>query len=443
MTGWVDDLGRCVPGEVVGGEEAAGYAILGRTPGAVARPSSLASLREVMAFAGQRGLAVCPWGGGTSIACGNPPSRLDLVVSLERMNRVLDHQPGDMTVTLQAGVTLDRLQSALAPSGQRLPLDPPHPDRATLGGIAACDAWGPLRYAYGRVRDQLLGATVVTAEGEIVRAGGKVVKNVAGYDLNKLYVGSHGTLGILAELTFKVWPLPERRVEVAAALSSNSQVEPLLAAVLGSELLPAHLEVADLPAAGGSGASPAVTLTIGFEGTLEETEWQVGRLRSLAEPLGAHFAEADEEVRGVLRSWAAWAGGPAAGDASVAQGGDLVCRVSGLSGDVAAHREAAARAAGGVGLPVACFSFAGNGVTLARVEAAPAPEPEKLAAFVSGLREGLAGLRARVVAEYAPDGLRGRVPLWPPEGPPGQDLARAIKARLDPRGILNPGRFVV
>src|SRR5207247_3149711 len=182
------------------------------------------------------------WGGATRMALGAPPAVYRLAVPLQRLNQLVDYQPDDMTVTVQAAITLGSLAKRLSERGQFLPLDPPVPQRATPGGTVAAAASGPLRAAYGTPRDWLIGARVIDGEGQEVRPGGRVVKNVAGYDLCKLYTGSLGTLGVLAELTFKVMPRPET-IAVAALPLSLSQVEPLLAAVMDSDLSPSGLEL--------------------------------------------------------------------------------------------------------------------------------------------------------------------------------------------------------
>src|SRR3990172_741034 len=170
------------------------FAVDGLTPQAAVAPASYEQAAEVMRYAHAEGLAVIPWGGGTHIHVGNLPRRYDIALSLSRLNAVVEHEPADLTTTVQAGMTLSELQGRLGAAGQLLPLDPPGGERATIGGILATNASGPWRHAFGGARDMTIGLRVVTAEGRITRAGGRVVKNVAGYDLCKLYIGSLGTL---------------------------------------------------------------------------------------------------------------------------------------------------------------------------------------------------------------------------------------------------------
>src|SRR5205085_3792695 len=158
----------------------------------------------------ETGVPIVPWGGGSAIGVGAPAARAGLVLVLTRLAALVEHEPGDLTTTAQAGITIATLQVALRARGQWLSLDPPDAARATLGGVMAANASGPRRHLYGTARDLVIGMTVVTADGAVVRAGGKVVKNVAGYDLPKLFVGSYGTLGIVVDVTVKLRPVPDQ-----------------------------------------------------------------------------------------------------------------------------------------------------------------------------------------------------------------------------------------
>ncbi|HKS36405.1 MAG TPA: FAD-binding oxidoreductase [Verrucomicrobiae bacterium] len=192
---------------------------------------------------------------------------------LRALNRVVEYTPEDMTVTVEAGITLATLQAALAKGGQWLPLDPPNPDTLTVEALLAFNASGPRRYGYGTVRDYVIGLRVVLADGRSVKSGARVVKNVAGYDLAKLFIGSQRSLGVVAEVIFKLRPLPEVEATVGTACGSLDEAGPLIEAVLDSELAPVVLDLHN-------GGSPAM-LVLGFAGTREEVEWQVAKARGL------------------------------------------------------------------------------------------------------------------------------------------------------------------
>src|ERR671921_718893 len=182
---------------------------LGVEPGEVARPRTVEEVADLVARANAERRTVVPWGGGTGQSLGYPPRRADLLLDLSGLDRILAHEPGDLTVTAQAGVPLAHVQKRLAAHGQFLPLDPPHADRATVGGLLAVNAWGPSRPLYGTARDWLIGLAVVDAAGRGIRGGGKGVKKGTRYDPPQLHLGALGTLGVIVEATFKVAPLPE------------------------------------------------------------------------------------------------------------------------------------------------------------------------------------------------------------------------------------------
>lgn len=178
-------------------------------PQAVVYPTSETQLAEVMACAHQNQWRVLPCGAGSKLVWGGLGQGVDLAISTARLNQIIDHAVGDMTLTAQAGLTLAELTPKLAAVNQFLPLDPAYPDRATLGGIVATGDTGSLRQRYGGVRDMLIGLSLVRYDGQIAKAGGRVVKNVAGYDLMKLFTGSYGSLGIISQLTFRLFPVQE------------------------------------------------------------------------------------------------------------------------------------------------------------------------------------------------------------------------------------------
>src|SRR5438445_603885 len=333
------------------GGEVGQFAVAGRVPRAVLFPGSLEALSEALAAAHAQELAVAPYGGGTQIGIGAPPARLDAVVVTRRLDRVIDYQPDDLTVTVEAGMTMAALQQTLGRRGQFLPLDPPLPEKATVGGTVAANASGPWRAGFGAARDWLIGVRVVAADGQIVKGGGRVVKNVAGYDLCKLYTGSLGTLGVLAELTFKVMPRPETAA-VAAVSLRLPQVEPLLAAVMESDLAPSALELFDA-GADPSGAAPAggAALLARFEGPREAVEWQLAELEAIAarECGGGAPSLLSPDHWEQVRDWPA---GP----------WSWLAMAGALSSDVGALMEAGQRLAAAAGVPLEVAARAATGV---------------------------------------------------------------------------------
>ncbi len=218
-------------------------ALLGAPAGQSVAPADLAETQAVVRDAAARGAALAFLGGGTELGLGNPAERVDAVVRTERLERIVEYAPSDMTITVEAGITLGALQRTLAPERQRLALDPPLPELATVGGLIATNGYGPRRARYGTLRDAIVGISFVRADGRHVRGGGKVVKNVAGFDLPKLLVGSLGTLGLIATATLRLHPLPERERWLNVVVPSAKDVRELRNALLEAQLEPAALVV--------------------------------------------------------------------------------------------------------------------------------------------------------------------------------------------------------
>src|SRR5262249_4097898 len=228
---------------------------------------------------------VTPWGGGTAASVGVPAAPGGLVLGLRRLSRLLEHEPGDLTASAEAGMTVDAFQTALRGRGQWVSLDPADARLATLGGVLATNASGPRCHLYGTARDLLIGLTVVTADGAIVRGGGKVVKNVAGYDLPKLFVGSYGTLGVIVEATVKLRPLPEHEQLLCIPFDRLKDAGAAVKALLAGDLIPNAIELLDAAAGAALGAEgPA--LFVGFDGLREQVDWQCAELTRLAASCG-------------------------------------------------------------------------------------------------------------------------------------------------------------
>ncbi len=217
--------------------------LFGVVPARVASPSNEQEISSILAWANQHGICIAVAGGGTKQDLGGPPHTIDLLLRTEKLNCLIEHAHEDMTATVQSGVTVAWLQAELARNRQRLAVDVLWPDRATMGGIIATNDSGALRLRFGSIRDLLIGATVVLADGTIARSGGKVVKNVAGYDLPKLLTGSMGTLGVITQATFRVHPLPHASETLSFRFSDDAAANDFILAVNDSTLVPASVQV--------------------------------------------------------------------------------------------------------------------------------------------------------------------------------------------------------
>src|SRR5579864_8266867 len=220
-----------------------GDAIVGVQPQMVAVPGTEQEVAATLKWADQNGLAVVPRGGGTKMDWGNPPVRADLILSTARLNRILEHAWADMTASVEAGATVQTFQDTLAQHGQRLAIDPLFPEHATIGGLLSTNDSGTLRLRFGALRDLIIGVTIALADGTLATSGGKVVKNVAGYDLPKLVTGAMGTLGVITRAIFRLYPLPRTRRSITLSLDSAQQANDLLVAVQASKLAHTGLQL--------------------------------------------------------------------------------------------------------------------------------------------------------------------------------------------------------
>jgi glycolate oxidase FAD binding subunit len=410
------------------GEAARAFTVDGRAPRAVVSPRSVEEVARCLALAHAEGLAVVLSGQGTRLHWGNPPSRLDVVLSLARLDRVLAHEPADLTVSVEAGVPLSRLNAILAPDRQRLALDPPRAETSTVGGLIATAASGPYRARYGTMRELLLGLTVVQADGTVTKGGGRVVKNVTGYDVPKLHVGALGTLGVIVAAHLRLHPVPAAQETWLFGFPSAEAALDAALRVLDLPLTPSRVEL--LGAAALAALAPGRAFVAGLAVT-------VGSVPAAVRAQGGRVAEACRlgggEALPIGEPEAFWR---AAGDASWPDGpGDLALRIGSRPTDVVKALRAL-EAACGPAARIRATAEVANGVLHAVIAGAPAT-----AGWLAPLRESLGGLDAVAVVEHAPAECKPGLDVWGDVGP-ALGLMRALKAELDPRGVLNPGRFV-
>jgi glycolate oxidase FAD binding subunit len=225
--------------------ELAAREVCGVRPAVIVRPADAAQIAEILRFAAAEKLAVIPTGGCTKLGIGSPPARFDIALDISRMNRVLAYDPQDLTLGVESGVRIEDLLGTLAEKKQFLPLAVPFSDRATIGGIVAANSSSPLRHAYGAVRDFCLGIEFVTGEGFQAKSGGRVVKNVTGYDLHKLLIGSLGTLAVITRVNFRTFPMPPAQGTFVASFGSAEAAFEFCRTISHSVLTPQMVEVAD------------------------------------------------------------------------------------------------------------------------------------------------------------------------------------------------------
>src|SRR3989441_6741114 len=244
-----------LPGEAITVDEQRRFSVDGVLPSTVIRPKDADEAARELYSCDEVPAAVGVWGGGTQMELGAPPRKYEVALSTERMTRLLEYEPADLTCRVEAGMRLSDLQAALHAQGQRLALDPPHPERATVGGMVAANTNGLTRGRYGTVRDWVIGIAVAYPSGKVARAGGKVVKNVAGYDLMKLHIGALGTLGVIAEVNFKVQTLPEASADMLAWFDTPAAALRCGHGLALGYLLPAAMAVLNREALGQCGVT--------------------------------------------------------------------------------------------------------------------------------------------------------------------------------------------
>jgi glycolate oxidase FAD binding subunit len=424
-------------------------------PRFAASPASVAEASAVLRVATEHDLTVVPRGSGSKLGWGAPPRRCDLVVDTLRLDQVLEHAAGDLVARVQAGISLHRLGEVLGVAGQELALDlapglgagpdgaaltgpgdddGEHPAGGTVGGTLATGAAGPRRLRYGTPRDLVIGVTVVRADGTVAHSGGKVVKNVAGYDLGKLFAGSFGTLGLIVEAVFRLHPRPATAAYVTIDCAGTAAAHRAVAAASGSVLAPSAIEF-DRPALDGP-STVGVLIEGGPAGVGE-------RVALMCELLGSSARAQPGRP--------AWWGGP--GGDPAAPGGTLI-RVAFWAAALTRVLDVIDSAARSAGLDPAVGGSAAAGVIYAA--AGPDAGPAAVAAFVSTLRAALARgeadarpaaadpagyppVLASAVVVHAPPAVRDLVDLWGPV--PALPLMRAVKDQFDPGHRMAPGRF--
>jgi glycolate oxidase FAD binding subunit len=446
------------------------YSIDAVLPKAVAYPKDTRQVAAVVTAASREGLFITPMGGGTKRCIGAPPTGLDLVVSMERMNHMLDVDVANLTITVEAGVRFRDIQARLATqedrcylpleeigkeadelicserahSGCFLPLDPPFSDRATIGGIIAANSSGPRRLLYGLPRDLVLGVRFVTPKGDIVGAGGKTVKNVSGYDVSKLMIGSYGTLGILCEMTLRLLPLPEAMETLIFGFSDAAKASGFAEALLRTKLLPAAVEVmnpaaieavrvkSDIPTPPG-GCFAATAL----EGCREAVDRMKRETSAMADHFGATGKSAlTEESHNVF--WLSLGNIQALAKANYKNLVALKLTYPISEGKALYNfcRELLEQEA----LPATIVQHAGSGVTLINIMPRADGQTEEMVKVIERIRTGCREKGGFCILECAPPALKRLVPVWEDSGGAGIITAR-IRKTLDPTGAMNPGRF--
>lgn len=403
----------------------ASYNVDGKIPSIFLTPHNPEQIGAALCLCAEVEAAVIPWGGGSAMGLGNIPHKADVVLALEHLNGLVEHDDANLTATAQSGMRLSALQKTLGERGQFLAIDPPHPGRCTIGGLVAANLNGPRRMLYGGVRDLVIGMKIVLAKGEQIKAGGKVVKNVAGYDMCKLFVGSLGTLGVITEVTFKMAPLPESAATLVASGTLAQQLE-LVRELSRSTLLPAAVSILSAEAVNVPDIAfgrPAVVLWT--EGFNEAVTRHLREFQTLAERAGlaSTILRDSSHVR-------LWEQVRDFGDGAEKVVYRLIVPMAALA-DVLAQIERWS-----VEQPARYIAHAGSGTIWISSNATPSS-----AAWFPKLIALAQEHRGHAVMIAAPPSIKNGIDIWGPP-PPSLFIMREIKHRFDPQRILSPGRFI-
>ncbi len=404
------------------------HTVDGMVPSVRVAPQDAAQISEVLKICTEDHAAVVPWGGGTSIGLGNRPSRVDVVLSLERFTGLIEHDDANLTATAQAGMRVAELQQILAGRHQFLAIDPPQTAEATIGGVVAANTNGPRRMHYGGVRDQVIGMKCVLATGEQVKSGGKVVKNVAGYDMCKLFTGSLGTLGVITEVTLRMAPVPERSASVLAS-GTIAQALKMVEQIEASALLPSAVTLVNARAAVQLTAESGIRkqesdylVLVWVEGFSEAVERHLNDLRTMAKAAGMSAEALEDSQHQTL--WKSIC--------------DFTSIVSGplyrLTLPLGAIGGAISTIDGWSPTPQ-IVAHTGAGTLWV------ASDVGDVAGWFARLSALATSNRGHAIVAAAPPHVKEVVDVWGPP-PPGMSIMAEIKRQFDPAGILNPGRFV-
>ena len=437
------------------------YRVDGIPPLDVIAPSTEAELCDIVADANADRIGIIPWGGGTRASLGNPPARPCLVLDMTNLNRVVSHNYADLTASFQAGATFGFVSEILAQQGQLLPIDPPLPERATIGGTLAAAVSGPLKWHFGHPRDTVIGMKVVQPDGSVTKSGGLVVKNVSGYDMSRLHIGGLGSLGVILEASFKLTPIPMYERTLTAAFDTVDDAMDASMRVFNSYVMPLSM----------TAFGPSVASRINCDDSADAHHIAIrlgGRPRTLArqaDEIAAIFTESGASAMTDVEGPAPSLWRPLADFGWSPETTPLLnVRITALPSKLAdilktidqlrdSNLKPAAIAEPGFGaIEANWFGHPDNEPSNADTSRHPPipsrhsresgnPHTDALTDIIASLRGHVSQLAATAVVQRCPPDMKAHIDVWG-EDHPGIDVMRRMKRQYDPNAIMNPGRFV-
>lgn len=405
-------------------------------PGLFVSPPTADAVAACLREAAETGAIVAPWGGGTQQRAGNVAPRIDVAIGTTRLDAIVEWEPRDLTACIQAGATLDSVSAALAEQGQQIAIDAPAADRATIGGLIATNTSGPRRWLYGGWRDQIIGMQMALPSGDVIKSGGRVVKNVQGYDLAKLFIGSLGTLGMITQANVKLTPLPASR-RILAFRGDLAQVSAFTEHVSDAPVRVSALDLLDAAAAQrcglAGGGCVALVLIEGPEATVD------GQTLSLAYMASSAALRSDSIEDGAIPPiWDSWLALARSDDLSDRQ---ALITIGATPSETADVLRRLTESADKHGITAACWARAGNGVAYARLETPAGGTLQDAAAAIAAVQsQVMQRWPATTIVSGSVEVQRTVQPWGRP--PATLELMRALKQRFDPLGIMQPSRYV-
>jgi glycolate oxidase FAD binding subunit len=420
----------------------------GKRPKVIVSPKTIEEVAKIVFYANEQNLTIIPMGSRTKMGMGGIPKKIDIVLSTGRLNHITDSDTDNLTLSVESGITLSEVQKRLAKEGRGyfLPLDPPFTERATIGGIVATNSSGPKRLLYGTARDLITGIKAVFPNGDIVVSGGKTVKNVSGYDMCKVLIGSFGTLGIICEVTFKLLPLPEKEATLWIPFATIDEANGFVQEIAHSQLIPASMDILNAMAVKKMKDTVSMPqnrnylVAIGLEGVAESIERQIAEVRDRGRKHGAleTVPVNSEKHRAFWIAVRDSAQGLAEADPNL-----ISLKSNFLISKCGEMLRSYEKIAQGLGVDCAFICHSGSGILYTYVLAGKnlRLKIESLVKLIGELTSEAVRNGGNLLVESCLPAIKKRIDVW---GQPRGDyrIMRRLKEQMDPAGILNPGRFV-
>ncbi len=436
----MNEILKNIPPEIIIDHEAglSGYIVEELRPKIVVKPENTEHVCDVIKDAGSTGNSIITWGGGTRIMSCNPPTGYDIALDMKGLNNIIEYDPAEFLLIAEPGVTIDKINTTLRAHRQFLSLNPPLPERATIGGTVASNSWGYFRESYGTARDCILGLKFVNPEGKMIKSGGIVAKNVTGYDLTRLMIGSFGTLGIISEISVRISPIPDVTLLVTAGFPGIEETYNFISEIYNSHAVPSGIIILDRQSytmvCEKSGIVPGesdFSVICRLEGIKETVEWQKKIIRRSAaandsEWINDIYGETEKKLMDSVRD------NPDLGNDSIM-----------LKVAVPVNRTYEIMhyiLSGKMEVTINIMVYAKCGILFLCILNSDQYGKGEVVSFIKSIRAYTQNVGGFVNIDSAPPHVKKQVNVWSEY--PGMNLMKKIKQKFDPGNIFSPGRFL-